>query len=63
VLVRRHFERLGTVELAETLGMAESGVKSRPLRAPHPIGSLMEGATWWTRPTGTRPGHCLLRPL
>ncbi|MDR3636883.1 MAG: sigma-70 family RNA polymerase sigma factor [Isosphaeraceae bacterium] len=43
VLVMRHFERLGTAEIAEALGLAESGVKSRLLRALHRIRSVMEG--------------------
>ncbi|WP_165234822.1 sigma-70 family RNA polymerase sigma factor [Aquisphaera insulae] len=42
VLIMRHFEQLGTAEIAEALGLAESGVKSRLLRALARIRSVME---------------------
>jgi RNA polymerase sigma-70 factor (ECF subfamily) len=42
VLVMRHFERLGTAEIAEALGLSEAGVKSRLLRALNRIRTVLE---------------------
>ena len=43
VLLMRHIEKLGTAEIAEVLGMAESGVKARLHRALTRLRTKLEG--------------------
>ena len=42
VLLMRHIEQLGTAEIAETLGMAEAGVKARLFRALNRLRTKLE---------------------